>query len=95
MTPTKRHVPLRTCLICGTKGPKRAFTRIVSTPKDGVKIDTSGRLPGRGAYVCNDVQCAPVSLRRGRIESALRARMTDHDWEVVAMEINARGAERS
>ena len=60
MTPAKRHVPLRTCIVCGAKGPKRALMRIVSTPEDGVKIDRTGRLPGRG------LTCAvrPTALRQ-------------------------------
>ena len=50
MTPAKRHVPLRMCIVCGAKGPKRDFTRIVSTPEDGVKVDRTGN--SRAGGVC-------------------------------------------
>ena len=95
MTPGKRHVPLRTCIVCGAKGPKRDFTRIVSTPEEGVKVDRTGRLSGRGAYVCGDAQCSPAELRRGRIEQALKRRVTDDDWKAVTAEIVGDETERS
>ena len=86
---------MRTCIVCGVKGPKRALMRIVSTPEEGVKIDRTGRLPGRGAYVCGDAQCSPAELRRGRIEQALKRRVTDDNWNAVTAEIAAGKAERS
>ena len=95
MTPAKRHVPLRTCIVCGAKGPKGDFTRIVSTPEDGVKVDRTGKLSGRGAYVCGDAQCSPAKLRRGRIERALKRRVTDDDWNAVTEEIAGDETERS
>ena len=95
MTPAKRHVPLRTCIVCGAKGPKRDFTRIVSTPEKGVRVDRTGRLSGRGAYVCGDARCSPAELRRGRIEQALKRRVTDDDWKAVTAEIVGDEIERS
>ena len=95
MTPDKKHVSLRTCIICGAKGPKRDFTRIVSTPEDGVKVDRTGRQSGRGAYVCGEAQCSPAELRRGRIEQALKRRVSDDDWNEVTAEIAGGVAEQS
>jgi len=95
MTPVRRHVPLRTCIICGNKAPKRDLLRIVSTPDLGVKVDPTGKASGRGTYICSDVQCAPTDVRRGRIERALRGSITDSDWEVVAATITTRGSRQS
>jgi predicted RNA-binding protein YlxR (DUF448 family) len=91
MTSVRRHVPLRTCISCGNKAPKRDLMRIVSTPEFGVKADQTGKVSGRGTYVCSDVQCAPTNVRRGRIENALKGPITDSDWEVVAAVITTRG----
>ncbi len=89
MTPAKRHVPLRTCVACGSKGPKRSFTRIVATPEIGVKVDWNGRLSGRGAYICGDDGCSTAALPRGRIERALRGRISENDWTALTEEIAA------
>ena len=47
-----RHVPLRTCVVCRGKRPKQELLRIVRTPEGEVLADASGRLNGRGGYVC-------------------------------------------
>lgn len=76
----KKHVPMRTCVSCGAKSAKRSLLRIVATPDEGVDVDASGRANGRGAYVCRDGSCGPSGLQRGRVEHALRTRMTDDSW---------------
>lgn len=90
MIPARRHVPLRTCVICGQKASKREFTRIVSTPDGGVEIDQMGKLSGRGAYICSDIQCGAGPVKRGRVEHALRGPITDGDWEKVVTVIETR-----
>ncbi len=80
MTVRRRHVPERSCVICGNKTAKRELLRIVATPQGAVKVDKTGKLPGRGAYICISGACAPDRLKRGRLEHALRASMSDADW---------------
>ncbi len=43
---------MRTCVVCREKRPKRELLRIVRTPDGEVMLDASGRLDGRGGYVC-------------------------------------------
>jgi predicted RNA-binding protein YlxR (DUF448 family) len=66
-------VPIRTCLGCGHKRPKKELMRIVL--KDGALIcDERGGLPGRGAYLCPQGECVSRLLKkRGRLSHALRA----------------------
>lgn len=62
--PTK-HIPVRQCLVCRKRRPKRELLRIVMG-ESGPVIDPTGRRPGRGAYVCPDSpECwAEKKLRR-------------------------------
>ena len=55
--PRPRHVPVRTCAICREQGTKRGLTRVVRQPDGTVAIDPSGRLNGRGAYLCSKPGC--------------------------------------
>jgi predicted RNA-binding protein YlxR (DUF448 family) len=67
-----QHIPVRTCVGCGQRRPKEALMRIVMV--DGaLTVDESGRLPGRGAYLCPEAACI-TSLRkkRGRLSYSLR-----------------------
>lgn len=51
-----KKIPVRTCIACRQERPKREMMRVVKNA-DGVFLDFSGRLPGRGAYVCADSAC--------------------------------------
>ena len=54
----ERKIPMRTCIACRTEKPKKELIRIVKT-KDGVfSLDRTGKVSGRGAYLCDDKACA-------------------------------------
>ena len=89
---SKRHVPLRSCVNCGNRTAKGELIRIVATPQGRVEIDPTGKLPGRGAYLCADGKCVQASLKRGRIDYALRTKLKDEEWAKVASLISAPGS---
>jgi uncharacterized protein len=74
--PVKRvkHVPQRTCVGCREILPKRTLIRIVRTA-DGVRVDPSGKLAGRGAYLHNKRSCWERGLK-GPLAHALKAELT-------------------
>lgn len=59
------------CVACHQMRPKRELVRLVRTPAGDVKVDATGKVAGRGAYVCPDLQCADVGLREQRLQYAL------------------------
>jgi hypothetical protein len=67
------HVPVRTCVGCRGRAPKRELLRLVVDPDGAIRVDPSGRAQGRGAYVHRDAGCAEAALRRGALARALRA----------------------
>ncbi|MBU1003277.1 MAG: DUF448 domain-containing protein [Proteobacteria bacterium] len=53
-----KHVPVRMCVICRRRFPKRELTRyICPAGAKGPIQDESQTLPGRGAYLCSDEAC--------------------------------------
>jgi hypothetical protein len=64
-------VPTRTCVACRTSRPKRELQRIVRTPDRRVVVDASGRLAGRGAYVCLGTDCLTIAIKKGALSRAL------------------------
>jgi len=68
----KKHVPQRTCVGCRTVQPKRSMTRIVRTT-DGVQIDPTGKLAGRGAYLHDTKTC----WEKGLSQALARALKTE------------------
>ena len=55
------HTPLRRCLGCRKSRRKDELIRLVYVRGKGVVMDVGQKIPGRGAYLCNDADC----LRRG------------------------------
>lgn len=76
-----RHVPMRTCVVCKEKKPKRDLLRIVRTPDGEVFVDTSGRANGRGGYVCGGVGHWGDPALRAKLGYALTVRLDDADIE--------------
>ena len=50
-----KKIPLRTCVITKEQLPKQELLRVVRTPEGEVKVDETGKLNGRGAYIKKDV----------------------------------------
>ena len=67
------HVPMRTCAVCRTVRPKRSMTRLVRDAQGDVVADPTGRLAGRGTYVCDDPDCREPRRLVAAVQRALDA----------------------
>ncbi|MEN6570909.1 MAG: YlxR family protein [Anaerolineaceae bacterium] len=72
-----KHIPYRTCIGCRLVNAKRTLVRIVRTA-DGVVVDPTGKIAGRGAYVHNSRSCWELALK-GPVSRALRGELTEDD----------------
>ena len=50
---------------------KKELIRIVRTPQGEIEVDTGGKKPGRGAYLCPDAQCFKQAIKSKGLEKAL------------------------
>ncbi len=50
--------------------PKKELIRIVRTPEGEILPDKTGKLNGRGAYICPDAQCLKKAVKGRRLEKA-------------------------
>ena len=55
--PKVRKIPMRTCIACREEKPKKEMLRVVGSSEGAISLDFSGKLPGRGAYICNSAEC--------------------------------------
>lgn len=72
-----KHVPQRTCVGCREVMPKRKMIRIVRTA-DGVQMDPTSKLAGRGAYLHDRRECWERGLK-GALAHALKTTLTSDD----------------
>ena len=68
-----RRTAVRSCVACRSSGGKTGFIRIVRGADGVVRIDPTGKAPGRGAYVCRSVRCVAAAAKGKRLDRALRA----------------------
>ncbi|WP_299025041.1 YlxR family protein [uncultured Thermanaerothrix sp.] len=76
-----KHVPQRTCVGCREVLPKRSLIRLVRTP-EGVKVDPTGKMRGRGAYLHNQRSCWERALK-GALAQALRTELSANEREYL------------
>jgi predicted RNA-binding protein YlxR (DUF448 family) len=70
-------VPVRTCVICREQSTKRQLVRVVRQPDGSVLIDTTGRLNGRGAYLCDKPGCWRKAAESDALTRALNTPVTE------------------
>lgn len=75
-----KHVPVRTCVVCRERDNKRTLTRVVRT-EHGVQVDPSGKMNGRGAYLCDRESCWERAVSTDVLSRALRTTLTAEDRE--------------
>ena len=75
-----KSIPVRTCVVCREKTGKRVLVRIVRT-EDGIQVDDTGKMNGRGAYVCDRASCWERVVQSDVLAQALRTQITHEDRE--------------
>ncbi len=86
-----KHIPHRTCVSCRDVLAKRELIRLVRT-EIGIRVDPTGKLKGRGAYLHASRVCWEKGLK-GPLANALRMTLSDEDKRVLMEYFNALPAE--
>ena len=83
---SEKKVPERRCIGCMQSKPKRELLRIVASP-DGLQIDISGKMPGRGAYLCRSEECARLAVKKNAFGRNLKTEVSRQQAESLAEQI--------
>lgn len=73
----KRKIPLRICIGCQEKKPKKELLRVVRTPEGKVVFDITGKKAGRGAYLCPLQHCLKKAIKGKRLEKNLQLPLSE------------------
>lgn len=76
-----KKIPNRTCIGCNTQKTKKELIRIVKNAQGEIKIDKTGKLPGRGAYICNNSECLEKAVRSKRLEKSFEMKIEEDIYE--------------
>lgn len=72
MATVKYSTPLRKCIGCNEIKPKKELIRIVKTSKEEIIPDATGRANGRGAYLCNNMDCLKKAIKNKGLNRAFK-----------------------
>ena len=67
-----KKIPLRQCVGCSEMKSKKEMLRVLKTAEGEVTLDTTGKLNGRGAYLCKDAECLKKAIKHKGIERSLK-----------------------
>ena len=73
----EKKIPMRMCVGCREMKPKKELLRVVHGPDGSVTADTTGKKPGRGAYVCKNGACIEKALKQKQFERAFECAIND------------------
>lgn len=76
-----RKIPIRKCIGCGEGKPKKELIRIVRNTDMEVKIDPTGKMNGRGAYICPNISCLEKAQKSKRLSNALEIEIPSSIYE--------------
>ena len=72
-----KKIPLRTCMGCNEKKPKKELVRIVKNKDGEIFIDRIGKADGRGAYICDSIECLEKVIKSKRLERVLETHIPE------------------
>lgn len=79
---------MRKCLASGLSLPKKELLRIVRTPEGEVKVDTTGKLNGKGAYLKKSLDALEIAKKKNLLSKALEVKVDDEVYKEIEKVIN-------
>ena len=72
-----KKIPQRTCMGCNEKKAKNELIRIVKNKQNEIMIDRTGKKEGRGAYICDKIECLEKAIKSKRLEKVLETKISE------------------
>ena len=91
--PKVKKIPQRQCLGCNEKRPKKELLRVVRTPEGEISLDFTGKMSGRGAYICHDIKCLKKARKSRRIDKNLDCEIPEEVYDKMETELAEEGNE--
>ena len=83
----QKKIPQRQCMGCRERKAKKEMIRVVRMTDGNVSLDFSGKLNGRGAYICPDPQCLAKAQKSKALERSLEVSIPEAVYEHLAKEM--------
>ena len=85
----QKKIPQRQCMGCRERKAKKELIRVVRTPEGAVCLDFSGKLNGRGSYLCPDPECLKRARKAKSLERSLEVPIPEEVYDRLEKEMEA------
>lgn len=85
----QKKIPMRQCMGCRERKPKKELIRVVRSPEGAVSLDFKGKAPGRGAYICPNSECLKKAIRSKALDRNLEVTVPPEVLEQLSLEMEA------
>jgi len=86
----QKKIPMRRCLGCNESKPKKELLRIVKVAQklieegkavEKICLDSTGKIAGRGAYICYNTECLKKARKAKRLEREFETDISEEIYE--------------
>ena len=85
----QKKIPQRQCMGCRERKAKKEMIRVVRMTDGQVSLDFSGKLNGRGAYICPDPECLKKAQKAKSLERSLEVPIPQEVYGRLEKEMEA------
>ena len=83
-----KKIPMRMCTACRQMQPKRELVRVVRTSEGEIKLDDTGKLNGRGAYICKNKECLQKARKANAFARAFETAVGDEIYAQLERQLD-------
>ena len=87
----QKKIPMRQCMGCRERLPKREMIRVVRCTDGNVRLDFSGKLSGRGAYICPKGECLKKARKAKSLDRSLEVTIPEEVYDRLEKEMEHGG----
>lgn len=82
-----KKVPMRKCVGCNVSKPKKELYRIVKIQDNSIKFDSTGKINGRGIYICS-INCLNRVIKSKRLEKEFDIKISEEEYSQLINDLN-------
>jgi predicted RNA-binding protein YlxR (DUF448 family) len=82
-----KKIPMRQCVGCREMRNKKELVRIIKTKENEFFVDVTGKKNGRGAYICNSMDCFKQAKKSKALERTFKTAIPDEIYDALEKEL--------
>lgn len=83
-----KKLHMRRCIACMQSKPKNELYRIVRCSDSIVRFDSTGKMSGRGTYICS-IDCLNKAIKTKKISKEFDLNISQENYQSILDDFNA------